>query len=76
MRDEDEIVRAHDILAAVLLGEVRVNLSESAIVSVQVAIDALCWVLEHDHNPNFEHNLAAITAAAEAAGYRLRRKEA
>ena len=74
MRDADEVLRAHDILAGVLLGEMRVDFEELQFIGMKASLDALCWVLDHEHNTAFARNLAAIEAAAEAAGFELRRK--
>lgn len=71
MRHEVEVQRAHDILSAVVCREIPVALSHHARQGYHAALDVLCWVLGHDHNPAFAANLAQIDAEAEAAGYRL-----
>lgn len=70
MRSPNEIQRAHDILRAVVLGEIPSPFAKKA--EVHAAIDALCWVLRHDHNQHFADNLKTIEDAAEDAGFVLR----
>lgn len=69
MRDAAEIQRAHDMLVAIILGEVPyrgLDLSR-----IHGACEVLCWVLEHGHNEAFAANLAAIEASVRLAGYEL-----
>lgn len=76
MRDPLEIQRAHDILAAVVLGEVPgVFPNAESHAALTAALDALCWVLQHGHegNNNFAENLARIHRYAENQGRRLNR---
>lgn len=78
IRDEDEIQRAHDILAAVALGEVPAEPPSETDddfqgAYFQGALDALCWVLHHVHNPQFSENLALLEASIKARGYKLER---
>lgn len=68
MRSEAEIQRAHDMLSAVILGELPAPLTEKTRLGLHAACDVLCWVLNHDHNPNFEKNLDAIGRLAHANG--------
>lgn len=72
MRDQDEVQRAHDLLVAVLLGEVPglVDQKDEALIAAQA--DVLCWVLNHAHNETFGGNLAKLVRAAERRGYELR----
>lgn len=72
LRNGMEIWRAHDILSALVTGEIQVTLDDRSRAAAHAALDALCWVLRHDHNPHFAENLAGIEKAAETAGYRLR----
>lgn len=69
MRSEEELQRAHDTLLAVTLGEVHVHLTPRALTGTQVALDVLCWALNHDHNDAFEGNMANLKHAIASAGY-------
>lgn len=69
-----EIQRAHDVLLGVILKEVPAALSPETVRGIHAACDALCWVLEHDHNAKFGRNLAALESAAESAGFTLGRR--
>lgn len=74
IRAPHEIQRAHDILEAVVLGEVIATPpNDGAEAAMHATIDALCWVLRHDHNPAFATNLAKLERNIAAAGYVLRR---
>jgi hypothetical protein len=72
VRNPNDIQRAHDILAAIVLGEVPVSMSPLEDATLHGALDCLCWVLEHDHNQAFAKNLASVHRAIEARGFRLR----
>jgi hypothetical protein len=74
LRDEREIQRAHDILEAVVRGEVNVSVDDESRAHIFGALDVLCWVLHHDHNHTFPSNLARIERAMERAGYVLRER--
>jgi len=64
IRDERQIQRAHDILVGVIRGETPpILMDEAGRNGMQAAIDTLCWVLHHDHNPAFSDNLAKVEAA-------------
>lgn len=68
MKTEDEIQLAHDKLAAVILHDVNVGLSEEQIKWLSLYCDVLCWMLGHDHNRNFESNLKALDLEFEERG--------
>jgi len=72
MKDEQEIVRAHDILEAVLLGELPIVLEGDGELVLRAATDTLCWVLGHAHNESFARNLKKIEELAAKRGYVLR----
>lgn len=79
MRPELEIQRAHDILTAVVLGEVPARPTGPAQEQIlKAALDALCWVLEHDKtdekNHAFADNLRFIEEGLTARGFHLHRK--
>jgi hypothetical protein len=75
MKSEAEITRAHDILVGVILKELPMELEGRIKMLMRAQADVLCWVLEHDHNNNFQRNFEAIVKVAEAAGYKLVRKD-
>jgi len=69
-RDPSEIQRAHDILRALVLGEIPSPFANKT--EAHAALDAICWVLGHDHNTKFADNLKTIEEWAEEAGFILR----
>jgi len=69
--DVQEIQKAHDILCAVILGEVEIGLTPEQHQQIQANCEALCWILGHEHNPIFGDNLINIQKAAHDRGYRL-----
>lgn len=82
MKTESEIVRAHDILVAMIVGEVPNLLHpgkpfDGSTIQERVMMEqaaALCWILGHDHNPTFGKNLEAINTELERLGFKLRNK--
>jgi hypothetical protein len=68
MRAEDEIRRAHDLLVAVLLGEIPNPWTGAPQEILIGAADVLCWVLQHEHNRTFEKNLAEARAQLAQLG--------
>jgi len=73
MRGREEIQRAHDVLVAMVLGEVKVPLADEDHKALTANLDVLCWVLEHDHNQTFAGNLRLAEEQARRAGYVLKR---
>lgn len=74
MRSEEEIQEAHDLLVAIKLREVPTQLSPQAMSALTVAASVLCWILRHDHNPNFEMNLTKLREDLTKAGYVMERR--
>jgi hypothetical protein len=80
MRPFLEIQRAHDVLAELIEraeGDTQDPSSGEALVIA--ALDALCWVLEHDKpglgcNTAFGENLAKVERKFAEAGYVLKQK--
>lgn len=78
----EEIQRAHDMLSAVVLREVNVEVPVGfGLVVVDLELlsaqcDVLCWILEHDHNFAFENNLKALRAEFDRRGIVEQRAEA
>jgi hypothetical protein len=75
MRDRDEIQRAHDIMTAVALDEqVRRRVFEPGRLQVVKAnLDALCWVLRHDHNRTLAVNLILLETKLKVMGIEIAR---
>jgi len=73
VRYRAEITKAHDVITAVLRGEVKVDLEHHERRILQAALDTLCWVLLHPHNDRFEQGLQALLTAMQEAGYELQR---
>jgi hypothetical protein len=71
MRSELEIQRAHDLLIGIALGDAQVPLTLEMRLILHASADALCWALEHDHNPNFENVLQELEALAKHRGFAL-----
>ena len=79
MIPEDKIQRAHDILAAIRLGEVPSpygdDEDEINNKMLYAALDVLCWVLGHDHNTSFAGNLDFIDKEISKRGFKLTRRQ-
>lgn len=73
MRTETELTRAHDILTAVILGEVvpGAPITPQTDMLIRVARDVLCWALQHDHNQTFANNMRILEQSIADAGYVL-----
>jgi hypothetical protein len=71
MKSERDIIIAHDKLQGILLGDVPIEVPPSILGAMQISCDVLCWILEHDHNDQFERNLRHLDAQAISAGYQL-----
>jgi hypothetical protein len=76
LREGIEIHRAHDILNAVICGDVTLpGLALDAPQplttyrdAMRYSLDVLCWVLRHDHVNGFTENLAALQDIMDAIG--------
>lgn len=71
MKSQAEIQRAHDLLVGIILGECPALVlrdKESKLVCGMAAA-AMCWVLEHDHNPAFQNLIDDIQRKAAKHGY-------
>lgn len=76
LRDVKEVQRAHDILGAIVLGEVpspfkwqKDEVMLTALMHAQ--LDAICWVLRHDHRNGFPEALADIETWLKERGFIL-----
>lgn len=69
MKSADKIQLYHDTLVAVVTEEIDVGLPPDEINKARAALDALCWVLEHDHNTAFEDNMQKVMKLIEKKGY-------
>jgi hypothetical protein len=76
MKTPKEVQRAHDILTAIVLGEVPVNHDgpddHLKMMMLQTSLDTLCWVLGHQHNATFGGNIARIESQLESIGFVLK----
>jgi hypothetical protein len=76
IRARDDVQRGHDLLVHVVTDEeARGLFSNTDVESLTRSLDALCWVLRHDHNRTFASVLAQIEMRMEASGFRLIRSE-
>lgn len=75
MKSLDEIQKAHDVLIAVVLKEVDISMDNQGIDRCRSALDALCWVLDHDHNTAFAGNFASVHKAITEKGYVLNKEK-
>lgn len=70
---EEDIVRAHDLLGAVVrdekLSAQLINLEDQE--KMQCVLDVLCWVLGHDCA--FAENIGALELRMKALGIRMER---
>ena len=73
VRPRVEIQRAHDLLTAIALDErLRRDLFEPGRLQiVKASLDALCWVLHHDHNQTLALTLEALEVKLNALDYQL-----
>jgi hypothetical protein len=53
MKSQDELQFVHDLLVGILLDESPLVFKKKDLVTLKMAADVLCWVLEHDHNLTF-----------------------
>jgi hypothetical protein len=75
LRSLDEIQRAHDQLAAIVLGEVPNPVAPEGMPLVISALDALCWALNHDHNRRFAEQMECIDKWLAERGFITVRKQ-
>ncbi len=73
MKSQADAQRAHDMLMAVILGDIPIRPAAADRSALAQAVGVLCWLLEHEHNGAFANSLAALDADAAAAGYTLNR---
>ena len=71
MRSPAEIQRAHDIMHALVTGEVDFGYGGAWTIIVHGCHDVLSWVLEEEYGQAFASNLAIFEEAAELRGYKL-----
>ncbi len=65
-RSLDEIQKAHDMVVAIILGDVTMPLGEMERFALMESAGVLCWLLGHDHNEAFATNLHNIEAWMKA----------
>jgi hypothetical protein len=73
VKTQAELQRAHDILSAVVLEEVKLDTlhETTSWTALHAGLDVLCWALGHSDNKAFGVNLAHVENALAKAGYRL-----
>lgn len=71
MKSQAEIQRAHDQLAAIGRGEIKLNLPPHILDAVRCQCSVLCWILDHEHNPTFANALKSLDELALSCGYVL-----
>lgn len=76
-RDKGELQYAHDMLSALVSGQIPSvwnDLDTDERSSVNIALSVLCWALKHDHNANFDDFMAALQDMLHTYGvtYRVR----
>jgi hypothetical protein len=64
------VQRAHDILSSALFADLLMDMERPLVIS---ALDALCWVLRHDHNTHFAENMQKLLSRIADAGQVLER---
>lgn len=69
MRSQEEIQRAHDLIVSGLLQKPEPVFDPRDLPMAKASADVLCWVLNHDHNGNFQENLTGLEAHILLKGY-------
>jgi hypothetical protein len=72
-REFSEIQRAHDVIAGVVLQWERFKdwFPVGTGAPLVNALNTLCWVLQHDHNPAFEETLKQVEDTMAKRGFVL-----
>ena len=71
LRDSEEIQFAHDLLHHIVNNEKRFSLLYEQRIAITSSLDVLCWVLNHEHNPDFADNLRKLKQQLESHGYKI-----
>ena len=69
MRDQREVQHAHDVLHAVIAGEVDLGLSPEFLDIAHAVHDVLSWVLVGPCGDTFSKGLNGLRFALKEAGY-------
>lgn len=74
IRHLDDIQFAHDILMQVVLGEVPFPYDnrEEAFPLIRAHLDALCYVLRHEHSSQVNDLMSHVTTFLKERGYAIR----
>ena len=67
-----EIIKAHDILDAILHDDLPLNMTKHQKEDFTQMKVLLCWVLQHDGQRWFADNLARLQKELEKYGYELK----
>ena len=77
MRSEDEVQRAHDLFAGILItSSVHSLFKPEELRIMQAHADVLCWMLRHKHNRALEAVMRAIEEILREHGLELREEDA
>lgn len=69
-RSYEDVVKAHDMLDALLRGEVpSINIKPNVRRDLMSAQSVLCWLLGHELGQDFQENLERCVKAIKKAGY-------
>lgn len=68
LRDAEQIQQAHDLLEAVILGELPTPPGADRLAMME-NLNALCWVLEHKNVPTLAANLHALDTWLREHGF-------
>lgn len=71
MRTQDEIQRMHDLIVGALIDVPKGVLPEDIKKGLNLQACVLCWVLQHDHNTEFEDAIQLLERALMQCGYSL-----
>jgi hypothetical protein len=69
LRDRAELQRVHDMLIAIVLEEIPIEIADDITrCKILGSLDALCWMLGHDHNTSFQNLIDDIRAEMASTG--------
>jgi hypothetical protein len=62
VRSEEDVQHAHDLLGAIVTGQLPFPVDEDERGNMKRMVTVLCWVLEHEDNLTFGQDLERIMA--------------
>ena len=75
MIEEDRLVRAHDLIVAILLGEIKIDVSDEEAISLTSICNTLCWVLDHKYNDIVQRILDGLEYRMMMRGLTMEKRE-